>query len=255
MDRALRVTLVANAGLLLEFDGVRILMDAIYGRKGHPFSNLRPEMWEELLAGEPPFDHIDYLFFTHRHPDHFTPRMVLEYLKVRHVRGVFMPQCEEAERCGLTGFLKEHHIPCVELSPLTNRASFRIEPRIVVRPIQTWHLDEQFRGVPHFCFLINFGGRQVLFTADADYVHERFEQLSGTFLSAVFINPLFFNAIRSGHFFRGQFNTARYCIYHIPFSGEDSLKMRDSLARDVLRWPLDGPEVDILCDPLQHIEL
>ena len=39
-DEKLRVTLVCNAGLLLEYRGTTVLMDGIYGPEGHPFSNL-----------------------------------------------------------------------------------------------------------------------------------------------------------------------------------------------------------------------
>ena len=34
MDKTLRVTLVANAGLLLEYNGTTLLVDGIYGKEG-----------------------------------------------------------------------------------------------------------------------------------------------------------------------------------------------------------------------------
>ena len=43
MGERLRVTLIANAGLLLEYQGITLMLDGIYGKEGHPFSNLRPE--------------------------------------------------------------------------------------------------------------------------------------------------------------------------------------------------------------------
>ena len=51
MGERLRVTLIANAGLLLEYQGITLMLDGIYGKEGHPFSNLRPEVWRRMLAG------------------------------------------------------------------------------------------------------------------------------------------------------------------------------------------------------------
>ena len=92
MEKMLRVTLISNAGLLLEYDGITLLLDGIYGREGHPFSNLAPETWRKLTAGEPPFEKVDYLLFSHAHPDHFSPEMTMEFLCRREVKGVFLPQ-------------------------------------------------------------------------------------------------------------------------------------------------------------------
>ena len=49
MDSALRITLIANAGLLMTYRGTTLMVDGIYGREGHPFSNLSPEVWREML--------------------------------------------------------------------------------------------------------------------------------------------------------------------------------------------------------------
>ena len=78
MDNTLRVTLVCNAGLLLEYHGTTLLLDGIYGKEGHPFSNLTPQVWKQMKAGEPPFEKIDYLLFTHAHPDHICGQEYLE---------------------------------------------------------------------------------------------------------------------------------------------------------------------------------
>ena len=52
MEEKLKVTLVCNAGLLIEYKGTTLLMDSMYGREGHPFSNLTDLMWHQMLQGE-----------------------------------------------------------------------------------------------------------------------------------------------------------------------------------------------------------
>jgi len=48
-----RVTLLANAGVLVEYQGTTLLLDSIYGREPHYFSDLKPGVWEQMLRGEP----------------------------------------------------------------------------------------------------------------------------------------------------------------------------------------------------------
>ena len=100
MDSALRITLIANAGLLMTYRGTTLMVDGIYGREGHPFSNLSPEVWREMLESEDRFRKVDYLLFTHAHPDHFSPEMTGEFLHHRSVKGMFLPEPHMRRRTG-----------------------------------------------------------------------------------------------------------------------------------------------------------
>ena len=78
MDRyPIGVTLLANAGVLIRYRDTALLLDGLFGRKDNPFSLLPPGCREAMLRGEPPFERLDYLLFTHYHPDHFDPRQYL----------------------------------------------------------------------------------------------------------------------------------------------------------------------------------
>ncbi len=255
MENVLQVTLSCNAGLILEYQGTKLLLDGIYGAKGHPFSNLGLRRWEKMLSGTAPYDNIDYLLFSHQHPDHFTPEMTLAYLKEQNIKGVFFPEVAGETQTNLISYIKENHIPCVLISRQTQRATFYIEPQIQVRAFPTLHLDKKFQDVTHYCYLISFGDKHVLFTADVDYTTETFSAIQTFPLRATFINPLFFNALRSGKFFSGTLNTKTFCIYHVPFSEDDSMRMRPMLAKDLLAWPQEKPEAIVLCSAFQRIEL
>ena len=255
VENALRVTLIANTGLLLQYRGYTLLLDGIYGREGHPFSNLPPEVWERMILGQPPFERIDYLLFSHAHPDHFSPEMTMEFLKYRKVKGVFLPDSHKVGKSGLGDFLRERRIPCVLLSQQTDHASFRVESEISVRAISTLHLDKQFQKVHHSCYLLSFGDKQVLFTADVDYTQETFERIGNVPLRAAFVNPLFFSALRRGRYFQGELNAQTICIYHVPFSEDDAMRMRPVLAHDLVEWPPEKHETVVLCDAFQHIDL
>lgn len=254
MEEKLRITLVANAGLLLEYQGTTLLLDGIYGPENHPFSNLGPQVWQEMKAGEGHFQKVDYLLFSHAHPDHFSPEMTLEYLKARKVKGVFLPQTRSVRESGLADYLSEHGIPAVFLTEMTDHAAYRIESGITVRAFSTRHLDKKYYHVHHFCYLLTFGEKNILFSADVDYTKEDFSQVKRFPLRAAFVNPLFFAELRRHRFFHGELSAKTICIYHVPFSGEDEMKMRPVLANDMVKFPAEQ-EVQVLCDPFQRMEL
>ena len=89
MREKIRVILLANAGILLEGTGARLLIDGLYDPAGTEFQAVPEPVKARLLAGEPP---VDLLAFTHLHPDHFSRRETETYLARNRVRGVLLPE-------------------------------------------------------------------------------------------------------------------------------------------------------------------
>ena len=157
----------------------------------------------------------------------------------------------------LEHYLEENGISCVELSKFTNNAHYGIEPAVSVQALRTRHLDRKFRNVANYCYLITFGQKNVLITADVDYVSENFLRLQDVPLRGVFINPLFFNEMRGGHFFRGTLEAENYIVYHLPYEGDDGMGMRRMTERNLEQWNRDPRKgkATALSEPGQRIVL
>ena len=252
MDETIQVTLAANAGVLLSYKGRKLLIDGLFHAENVPYSNLPGAALKAIYDNEPPYDGIDYLLFTHRHPDHFSRRMVKEYLAKNKVKGVLLPPSDQPE---LTEFQKLIHsmgIGCMAI-PVSGSSVIKPEPDITVKTIPTRHLDRRFYDVPHASILINLGGKNILFTGDTDYTAETFEDIPH--LRAVFLNPLFFHAYISGRFFKGGFNTDAVCVYHVPFPEDDVFHVRDSIAKYIEKYQDIGADIYVLDSPDQRIIL
>lgn len=249
-----QVFLIANAGLLLKWNGVSLLLDGIFRCPRGPFSSPSPSVWQAMMEGRSPFEVVDCVLFTHGHEDHFSPELALEFLRRRSVRALFLPM-EMAGVEGLLSCAKDQAVKCMELPAETGGVAFQVSPGLQVQAFSVRHLDKRYHSVPHLCYLISFGAKRLLFTADSDYTYETFDFLGSQRLRAVFVNPLFFSALSHGRFFKGSFDAEDVVVYHVPFKQDDSLKIGPALSRDRARWSAEKTGVLVLDEELQRLEL
>jgi uncharacterized Ntn-hydrolase superfamily protein/L-ascorbate metabolism protein UlaG (beta-lactamase superfamily) len=78
-----RAHYLANEGVMVTRGDTKILFDPLF-RNGYGHYELVPdEMEQALFAGTPPWDGIDAVFVSHYHGDHFTPEIMLDFLRAR----------------------------------------------------------------------------------------------------------------------------------------------------------------------------
>lgn len=126
----------ANAGVLLNMDGVSILLDGVC-REFPPYLGTPGDIRDSLYACPP-----DITAFTHGHPDHFDPDFA-QAICSKTLRPTLGPE----------GFREA----CCE--PVTVGG-------VCVSPIPSRHIGTVGKGIRHMSFLIT-GSKRVLFTGDA----------------------------------------------------------------------------------------
>lgn len=72
---------LGNEGVMVTAGGSKILFDAFYANSYGQYALVPKETQQALIAGRPPYDHVDALFVSHVHGDHFSPGPTLAFLR------------------------------------------------------------------------------------------------------------------------------------------------------------------------------
>ena len=133
----MRISRVSNAGVLLELDGVKILLDGFCTGHG-PYLATPAHIRDSLLADPP-----DMLAFTHEHEDHCDARLAEQFHK-QTLRPVLAPE----------------NLPCGTTSRGISRGW------VSVLPFKSRHIGKEYFHIPHVSYAIN-GSQSVWFLGDA----------------------------------------------------------------------------------------
>ena len=128
---------VSNAGVLLDLDGVKILLDGFCTDEGPYLAT--PEHLAASLMAEP----ADVLAFTHAHPDHFCAQLAEQYRK-QTLRPVLGP----------------------ENLPFGTSSKGLALGGVSILPVKSRHIGKEYFDVPHVSYSIA-GSKNVWFLGDA----------------------------------------------------------------------------------------
>ncbi len=95
-NRPLRLTYIANEGVMVATGSHRILIDALFDAPNPVYAAPPPELFEKMIGGEAPFGDIDLCLVTHNHPDHFRASVVERFL-LRNPRAVVIAPLDVVE--------------------------------------------------------------------------------------------------------------------------------------------------------------
>ena len=134
----MKIRRTANAGVLLELDGLSILLDGVYREVG-PYPATPEEEYRCLLQSCP-----DILGFTHTHLDHCDPAYAAAWQR-QTGRAILCP----GEILG-----------CRTVNKIFHRGG------IIITPVESRHIGRQESGLRHVSFILE-GSRCIWFLGDA----------------------------------------------------------------------------------------
>ena len=187
----------ANAGILLELDGVTILMDGVC-REVKPYPATPPEEREALLQRFP-----DVIAFTHAHKDHYDPTYAALYEK--QTGGVVLgPETLP----GCTATMEDTVVNGVYILPVVSR-----------------HIGLAGKDVDHASFIVQ-GSRCVWFLGDAAPMQWRNQTLPKP---DVLVVPYAYANTPSGWAATKALGADHVVLLHMPKREEDTIGLWDAV--------------------------
>ena len=176
MKQQIRVTLISNAGVLLEFNGRKILIDGLYHSGVPYFGNAPSEMKQKIVQGAPPFDNIELLLFTHDHSDHFEAASTAEFM--RNHKDACLVSTEDVIKKIPADLRQTGGQRLIKLNPgLGCTESIRVKG-IDLEAISLKHTGREFEDVKNLGFVITSDGKTILHVGDAGQTKENYGPLN-----------------------------------------------------------------------------
>ena len=209
----LTVRRTASSGVLLELDGVRILLDGVC-REVKPYPTTPPGLKAKLLEDLP-----EIIAFTHAHKDHYDPGFAAVVTQKNRV--IFGPSTchgtmEAGERRG------------VKITPIASR-----------------HLGAAGKDTPHASFLVE-GSQTVLFTGDAAPTQWRQKELPA--IDALIVPYAYCNTTPAWDLSK-SLGVKTVVLVHMPEENEETKPyydpVRETVGSDPLYIPLMEETLEI----------
>lgn len=170
-----KVTYVANAGVLVEGGDKKVLIDALFDEGINGYMRIPRDMRSLLRDAEPPFDDVDLVFVSHNHMDHFGPRTLTRHLRANtKATLVCTPQTRESLERHIANYpgIAERIVAVYPEEGETFEGTYN---GIDVRVFNLHHGRNNNPPIENLGFSFDVGGMTVLHTGDTEAVSAVFE--------------------------------------------------------------------------------
>lgn len=231
-DRArpvLRVTYLANMGVLLEHRGRTVVIDGLHRGALADYAAVPPAVLQPLEQARPPFQRIDLAMSTHRHLDHFDPASVAARLRADTTL-VYLAAGETIDTL----------VSQTGVSGRTSRLRPIVPPKVGGVDVSVGDLSVRVLDLPHnptrrkapanVGFLVDLGGVEVLHVGDADPVVANFapHRLVERRID-VAVLPFWYFTGRNRAELLATIGAKRYLATHVPLA--DTTDVRSAIDR------------------------
>jgi L-ascorbate metabolism protein UlaG (beta-lactamase superfamily) len=230
----IKISQVVNAGVLIETNNKKILIDGIHCTNTYEWSFIDEKLMNQIIYTNKDFHNINLLLFSHQHCDHFNKEKTFEYIENNHI--------EKLAICDLCNEELNNYGILEELKTDFHEEGTIDADDIKVKYFKTKHLkDEQF-GINHYSFIINIKNINILYMADADFnKKELFDPLWECKIDVI-IAPFIIATYKSGKNFINEINPTLLILNHLPKKEDDKYNYRILTEKSIVRNLSDVPE-------------
>lgn len=232
-----RVTLIANSGVMLECGGAKVFSDALHRSKTKNFSTVDEDRQRQVFSS-PKFQNADAMIFTHKHPDHYSYTLIGRMLE--HTPGIkLISPVDEFENMLLLDKARQH---------------FELD-RFSADFARLLHDGEKYADLPHYGYLLDFGGFTVFTTGDSMLCEPQIiDWLVDKRVDLALLNFTWLTKRRGREFITRYIKPRHLMFFHIPFA-EDNISGYREFSFKRLPMMTGVEDVRLLCEPFQVEEI
>lgn len=228
-----KITLTANAGVMIECAGTKVFCDAFHRKRTTRFSSVSPEM-QLHMKYSPEFQNADIIFYTHKHPDHYS-HFLTEQAKKQTPNALIISPVNEFENQILLNNTDHNVTLC--------NASFFFK--------KLQHNGKDYINLPNYGCLMKFAGFKVLVIGDCVVGNPQLaEWIKDKQVDLALLNFPWLMLRRGREFIENYINPKHLMLFHLPFAFDDKNGYREATSKSapLLTSPKD---VRLLQDPFQ----
>jgi L-ascorbate metabolism protein UlaG (beta-lactamase superfamily) len=225
MTRKYEITYIANSGVMIKHDDVKLIIDGLHTKKSIEFSRVKEDTLDKIIMGSKPFEDVNYLLFTHRHIDHMCNKSIVEFLKNNEDAEVLYPMDEGHVIETVNRFVKDgEYKGCAIDIELGKKVKYPIKNGEITF-FKSKHMGDESYQCSNICYIIQLDGIRFLHLGDGsidyDYLHK---MLSDEEINVALINFPFIHIPKGKKIIREIIKPDHLIVFHLPFEEDDKSK-------------------------------
>ncbi len=255
---AIEITYIANEGFLIKSGSNKIMFDALFGGiEGDWCDQPSDSLLQKMIKGVAPFNDINIVFVSHYHADHFSPRLMAEFLESNKSAILVCPsQVNDAlsKVDNYTGiservkYFKPDSFFDSELScPGIKIRVVRIDHgKYYEKDAKTGEIVNRHQNVENFAYLVNMNGFNILHTGDGSPSNkEQFikYEISKSSFDLALLDRTFLNT--DGYDILEKYLNTKNLVYMHLGPGEKSIYKR------MEKMPVGRYKIHIFTEPME----
>lgn len=171
-QQKVKVTYIANDGVMIEYQGKKVVIDAI-NRASNLSGWVTPSnaAYMAVENGVAPYDDIDIIMITHNHGDHYNVSAVANYLSDHPNTKLVVPNSIKPNFSAFSSQIVNFSLPKFE------RINLEIND-ITLDVLHIEHFDQfgnDFSQVESYAYVVHFNDKRFLHAGDIDYIDSDLE--------------------------------------------------------------------------------
>ncbi len=220
MNNLSNITYVSNAGILLNINNKKILVDGLCVSRISIYKSTPTEICNKIIEGFPPFDNIDNMLITHKHSDHFNANLTCRFLE-NNINTVVISSREvisNIKSCNPN----LPFINLIELNPLAHNIERINIDGVDIIAMSMIHDGKEYMDVTNLTFLIDYGIK-ILHLGDAAPIKENFEymDINKYKVDVLLANFPYVSIPRARKIIKSYINPKRILVIHLPYKDLD----------------------------------